>query len=832
MEHQVPSDPGNSDPNRQEVLGPINPAPVDVLSLMGEVQTKQTEFDTQLRLIMENMDSIRRAVTSLSDAQEANLSPSNSVDTSEISPQVSRSEAAFNRGNRRVQDAQTGSNQHQQQPRLSPTDNQRPKYEYQTTDPRQPLSKRGFKSREYHTKLWYIQDNLDFSGQLGIRSAEAILTQAKKIRCYTGKSLTGNTVDEWIDSYEKWYSANIGNPYTHGLDHETLRLFASACDPIPALSKAFNNYIEFSPNTPTWASAVHRLHMALTSQQEREAQTKESILEDCRQGSQGIVEYNNLFNHTLYTMQRHGYDMLSCRADRVVLLYTRNLRAQFRARLNAMVDTGLNYDSHESAHRNIYSIQCYMEYQGNLDERNHTEDLYEHIDPIRPPSPAPVTQSSSLHPPEPLAAPASVPVDAFGTVTDSEMMDLINSMDDLHLTDSQRLGVFRAMMKNKNRSRLAGPPRVNLTCASSHTAPAPVPHQSGSHRTLSVPYTRDYSNYRCRLCGLMGHIASSCPSKAQKLVCTNCEEKGHYSELCPREPGPRVMWMLRQEDYKNGAPRPLFEEEDDSFSETDYNLWDRERQIYQIEWEQYQDFHRGILAATRSQPNRENRIISANPYPTRLTPMSTAPTRPLNVPMEGISNTEPVRRGPTPTEVPQSPALLPPTPPPPRMIASHVEIPLFRRNNDEFKRLEAKTEQIRQATEIQAAQRIRQAAEAPPSQRLHTGTSTAPATPTSQVQFAPHSIMDASGINSMSPDNGQSPTSRRPAPAPLPAVNKSVPVPRHRKRATSNSLPMHLRPVATATRQENKNKEDLRHLTTQLQRLPAPIRLSLNAEPF
>jgi len=610
-EHQPHANSGDTQCDHSEapaLVTPIPFTPAGMQSFVDEVRANHAKYDRQFELLISGMDSLKKAVNSLTSAHAADHGLFNSTSTGEIVPPTSCSETAYHRSSHQTRNGQSGStpgpNQQYPQTRQTSSGQGRSEYEYQTIDPRLPLNKRGIKTREYRTKFWHIQDNLDFTGQTGGRTADAILAQSKKVRCYSGKSLAGNSVDEWIDSFERWHSANIGNPYTPGLDHEVLRLFASACDPIPALAKAFDNYVEFSLSIPTWPNAVHRLHMVLTTQQEREAQTKETVLENCIQGTKGIIEYNNLFNHMLYTMQHHGYDMLACRADHVVLLYTRNLRAQFRMRLNTMVDIGLNYDTHESAYHNIHSIQCYMEYQGDLDQRNHIEDLHNIVDQPQTSGSTTFGTNSTLLTPE---STTPTPADSSNAVSDTEMMDLIRSLDHLNLTDSQRLGVFRTMMKSKNQTRMAGAPMVNLAHASDLLPPTPPPiapspsptftsaepRPPTQHRVQTAPYTKDYSTYRCCLCGLMGHIASVCPSKAQKLICTNCEEKGHYSELCPRNPGPRVMWMLCQDDYNNGAPRPFFEENEEDFSEADYNLWDQERQIYQIEWEQYQDFYRG-----------------------------------------------------------------------------------------------------------------------------------------------------------------------------------------------------------------------------------------------
>ncbi|KAI9237246.1 MAG: hypothetical protein BYD32DRAFT_461729 [Podila humilis] len=700
--------------------------PMGMQSFVDEVRASHAKYDKQFELLISGMDSLKRAINSLTSAHAADHGLFSSANTGEVVPPSSRSENAFRRSTHQARNGQSGSppgpNQQNQQNRQAPSGTGRSEYEYQTIDPRLPLNKRGIKTREYRTKFWHIQDNLDFTGQTGIRTADAILAQSKKVRCYSGKSLAGNSVDEWIDSFERWHSANIGNPYTPGLDHEVLRLFASACDPIPALAKAFDNYIEFSPSTPTWPNAVHRLHMVLTTQQEREAQTKETVLENCVQGTKGIIEYNNLFNHTLYTMQRHGYDMLACRADHVVLLYTRNLRAQFRMRLNTMVDIGLNYDTHESAYHNIHAIQCYMEYQGDLDQRNHIEDLHHIADQPQASGSNTSGTSSTFLTPEPIL---STPTDPSNAVSDTEMMDLVRSLDHLNLTDSQRLGVFRTMMKSKNQTHAAGAPVVNLAHASDLPPPTlppigPFPSLNSSSseprspappRIPITPYVKDYSTYRCRLCGIMGHIALVCPSKAQKLICTNCEEKGHYSELCPRDPGPRVMWMLRQDDYNNGTPRPFFEENEEDFTETDYNLWDRERQIYQIKWEQYQDFCRGNLPATlprsdngppssRLRHNNTNKDIHQDlplvspPAPRASPPVSNTPVPvpwpvtahrdlPSKPRMEGVIDTAVTDLVPGPTG-----RLPPPAPPPPRMIASHVEVPPFRHADAELKQLE------------------------------------------------------------------------------------------------------------------------------------------------
>ncbi|KAF9371264.1 hypothetical protein CPC16_003154 [Podila verticillata] len=577
----------------------------ELQNFMQEVHSSQMEHEIQFRDMMASINSLANSVKHLSEAHVADLGTSQEPDPSNMtSPttETSRSELAFGRGTCINPNM---SARHNQQ---TPSATGQPKYEIQTIDPRIPLSKRKPPPKEYHTKYWYAQDNAAFSGIAGPRTPDSIIAQARKFRYYPGKALIGNNVDEWIDSFEKWHMANIGNPYTPGLDHEVLRLFASACESIPTLANTFDDYIDFASNTPTWAGAVHRLHMVLTTEQERDALIRETILEECHQGNKGVVEYNNLFNRTLYTMQRHGYNMLASRPERVALLYTRNLRTHFRNHLSAMVDTGLNYDTPEAAFRNIFAIQSYMERQGERDRQNHTEDTPTQADLSRTsgtpaPTPNPSLGTSGSSP-----MPAIAPAESLETTPDFDVMELVSSMSDLQLSDSQRLGVFRVITRNKNLARTAGAPMINLASASEPSAAQPTPYsqrspnnypstsetrQQATYRPSS--YTRDYSKFRCHLCGTMGHIASNCPSKAQKLTCTNCEEKGHFSELCPEELGPRVMWMLQQDEYKNGATKPLFENED-KFSEHDYNLWDQERRIFQAEWNQYhqyQDFLKG-----------------------------------------------------------------------------------------------------------------------------------------------------------------------------------------------------------------------------------------------
>ncbi|KAG0009071.1 hypothetical protein BGZ81_003649, partial [Podila clonocystis] len=389
---------------------------------------------------------------------------------------------------------------------------------------------------------------------------------AKKRTYYQGTALTsGKDVDDQIDIFEKWFNLNIGNPYSTGLDLEVIRLFASACAPIPKLTEAFDTFLDISAASPSWAAAVNHLHMELTSQEERDAHTKSTTLEACIQGTRGIVTYNHHFNQTLFKMQRYGYNMLASRADEVALTYIRNLSPRFQARLQAIPFSS-----------------------------------------APPPQAVPQAPAAPTSP-RPIQFPASV--DPFGAAHDPEIMDLIREVENLHLTDAQQsMNVLRMLIKDRNLTRSAGSPKIHLASASgmAHSSSSgghqrhmpghsdnPQPSHAPSMRYPSNGQTRDYSTYRCRICGIMGHIAVSCPAKARDLICTNCEGKGHYSEDCPQQLGPRVLWMMDQDEYQNGTPHPIFNNNDDHFSDADRVIWQRERAFYRAECDQDRDFHLG-----------------------------------------------------------------------------------------------------------------------------------------------------------------------------------------------------------------------------------------------
>ncbi|KAF9316431.1 hypothetical protein BG006_003525 [Podila minutissima] len=265
-------------------------------------------------------------------------------------------------------------------------------------------------------KLWYEQDNRNYTGQSGSHITEPIVAQAKKFKYYPGKSLAGQGIDEWIDSFEKWCTSNIGNPYTPGLDHEILCLFASACETIPELSKEFDNFTEIAPPAPS--------------------------------------------------MQRYGYNVLACCADWVVLQYTRNLNACFRSRVDAVINTGLSYDTHHQAHQNIYAIQLYMEQKGEQDRKNHNGNLLPNETPIPAPAPTLPTADSGT---------TVLERNSTGSRLEMEMMDLVTSMDDLHLTEMQQVGVFHMLLQRKNQARPAGAPAINLAHAADTQLIVPPP---------------------------------------------------------------------------------------------------------------------------------------------------------------------------------------------------------------------------------------------------------------------------------------------------------------------------------------------------------------------
>lgn len=576
----------------------------DFMDAMQSFQVRQQE---QIDLLNNNVNSLAKSVSHLTEAQEINMDIPKGNASSRGSPVKTRSDIAYERGSTQQN---TQPVQSQQGP---PLPMHPPAKKYQMQDPRAPLSKWGVNTTTYHTCLWYLQDNWNYDRANGPRPNDAVLAQAKWFKFYPAKAIPNSSVDDQIDMFEKWFNTTAGNPYLPGLDHEVLRLFASACENIPKLAKAFDNYMDLGLDSPTWAAAVHHLHMKLTTHKEREGYSREDKLEGCKQGNDDIITFNNQFNHTLQMMQRHDHDMLATHANRVVIIYLRNLNLHFHNHLDSLANTGMTYDTHEHAHHNIYAIQTFMECLGEHDRQNQIENHDEAdlsgiettLDKNNSDPPTWSLDTSRTTQPSPF-----FPADSS---SDVEMLDLIRDLDNMGLSDSQQVSILHTIQKDCNQIRAAGAPRIHLASASEsptmvssipaktqYTMPAPLDPTLPSHATpRAYPgnnhVQKDYSTYRCNLCGKMGHIAVVCPAKTQNLVCTNCEGRGHYSSLCPLEPGPRILWMRRHDEYQLRALRPFFNDEDDGddFSEHDYAMWEQEKAIYQVKAEQHEDFIRG-----------------------------------------------------------------------------------------------------------------------------------------------------------------------------------------------------------------------------------------------